>query len=525
MTSLTLPTDSILDWGAVQIAREIAAGNVSSREVVRQFIERIEAVDGALNAVIVKRFEEALAEAAACDERQARGEELPPLHGVPITIKECFHLKGTPATIGLTSRRDVISQEDGVLVRRLRAAGAVVLGKTNVPQLMLLHECDNPVYGRTNNPWNEARTCGGSTGGEAAIIAARGSPLGLGNDLGGSIRIPSHFCGIHGLKTSKGRLPRAGAVANFRGMTSLQSQSGPMARSVEDLELALRIMAMAFSPHPGPLPEGEGVGEIFTDVSPVPLGHSRDIDVSKLRIGYWDDDGVFPASAAIKRAVNEAAESMRKLGAEVVPVQPLHAAELVDCYLKIMAADGGADPRRLAAGSEVDWRVARMLWLENLSSISRGIIVAGLRTSGQPTLARLVSLAGPLSSDGERQVAWRIAQLSQEFLNWISRENFAAFLCPPHALPAPPHKFAIDLVAAASYAFLPNVLGLPAGVISLSHVREEETTGRPAARDMAHHRARQTDERSAGLPVGVQVLAAPWRDDIVLAVMGALESA
>jgi fatty acid amide hydrolase len=511
MTTSSLPAASILDWGATQIAREISTGNVSSRDVTRAFIERIEAVDGQLNTVIVRRFEEALQEAAEADERQARGEELGQLHGVPLTVKDCFHLAGTTATIGLSARRKLVSEEDGVLVRRLRAAGGVCLGKTNVPQLMLLHECDNPVYGRTNNPWNVSRTCGGSTGGEAAIIAARGSPLGLGNDLGGSIRIPSHFCGIHGLKPTSRRLPREGTVANFRGMTSLQTQPGPLARRVEDLELALHVLVTPLA------------GETLTDLPPVPLSPSRDVVLNKLRVGYWDHDGMFPASAAIRRVVGEAADALRAGGAEVVEVKPPHVHELIDGYLGLMAADGGADPRRLVQGSEVDWRVGRMLWLESLSAISRGVIVTGLKTSGQPTLARLVSLARPQSADGERRIAWRVAQLTQQFLAWMSRESLSAFLCPPHSVPAPPHKFAIDLVAAASYAFLPNVLGLPAGTVSLSRVRDDEQAGRPHARDMAYHRAQQTDERSAGLPVGVQVVAGPWREDVVLAVMRSLE--
>ncbi len=511
LQSSSHPVDSPLDWSALEIASEIAAGQISAREVTQAYIDRIEAVNGYLNAMVVKRFEQALCEAAARDERQALGAPLAPMHGVPFTVKECFHVAGTPATIGLTTRRNQISPEDGLLVRRWKQAGGICLGKTNVPQLMLLHECDNPVYGRTNNPWDVSRTSGGSTGGEAALIAARGSPLGLGNDLGGSIRMPVAFCGIHGIKPTSRILPREGSVANFRGMTSLQSQAGTLARSVDDLEFSL-----------GQLCRNED-GVSYADASPVPLRDSRKVAIRGMRVGYWSDDGIFPPSAAVRRVVEDAAQSLAEQGAELVRVVPPFAHELFDDYLSLIAADGGADGRRLLAGSDIDWRVSRMLMLKGLSSIPRAIVVAGLRAAGQPTLARMVSLARPLSVDGERQIYWRVLQNCRKFLHWQAKERISAFLSPPYALPAPPHKLAIDLVAAASYTFLPNILGFPAGVVSLSRVRPEEESGRKTSRDLAYKQAWQTDQGSAGLPVAVQVMAAPWREDITFAVMRALE--
>ncbi len=207
-----------IHWSAGEIARRIARREISAVEVARAFVARIEAVNPRLNAVVVSLFEHALQEAAAADDRQSRGEPLGPLHGVPITVKECFYVAGTPSTIGLTSPqfRQLIDK-DGLSVARMRRAGAIVLGKTNLPQLMIWHESDNPVYGRTNNPWDLSRTCGGSTGGEAAIIAARGSPLGIGNDLGGSIRVPCHFCGIHGIRPTSLRMARSGSARTLRG--------------------------------------------------------------------------------------------------------------------------------------------------------------------------------------------------------------------------------------------------------------------------------------------------------------------
>src|SRR5205085_6508718 len=206
------------------------------------------------------------------DERQARGEPLGRLHGVPITVKECFFLGGTPSTIGLNSPRyRQIVESDGLPVSRARRAGAVILGKTNLPQLMIWHESDNPVYGRTNNPWDLDRTCGGSSGGEAAIMPARGSPLGIGNALGGSIRVPCNFCGIHGIRPTSLRITRSGSMRTLRGFESFITQTGPMARHVDDLWLGLQTLT------------DNSDGFVSGDVIPAPIPDPAHVAVDKLR--------------------------------------------------------------------------------------------------------------------------------------------------------------------------------------------------------------------------------------------------
>jgi fatty acid amide hydrolase len=503
-------------WGAAEIARHIASREISSREVVQAFIERIEGVNGRLNAVVVRRYDAALAEAAAADERLARGEPIGLLHGVPITVKECFHVAGTPATIGLDRRRDEISPDDGLLVRRMKRAGAIILGKTNVPQLMTWYECDNPVYGRTNNPWDLGRTPGGSTGGEAAIIAAHGSPLGLGNDLGGSIRVPCHFCGIHGLKPTSLRLPRMGAVSTVRGLEAIVTQPGPMARHVEDLHLGLKVLA------------DPGDGYVGGDVMPGGLPDPAAIDLRHLRIALLESDGTLPVSAAIQRAVREAADALAARGATIVPFnsggKPLFPAhEVLEIYCGLMGADGGADARRLAHGSTLDWRVARLSWIAGLRPQTRMAVVNGLRLAGQRWMARVVSLVRPMSADSYRQLAYRKQQFVRQAIDALQRERIDAILCPPHALPATQHVKGFDLLAAASHAMLFNLLGWPAGVVAATRVRAGEDAGRRASRDQVERQAAAVDRGSVGLPVGVQIAALPWREDIVLAVMGALE--
>ncbi len=356
----------LVSLSATEMARLVAKGAVSSVELVEAHIRRIEAVNPRLNAVVVTRFPQARAEAAEADRARASGRTLGVLHGVPITVKECFHLAGTAATEGIARFAGELHRDDAPLVRRLRRAGAIVLGKTNLPQLMLLHETDNPVYGRTNNPWNLERGPGGSSGGEAAIIAAGGSPLGLCNDIGGSIRQPAHSCGITGIKPTTLRLTNAGVRDNLRGMEAIRPQAGALARSVQDLALALGVLTT--------LEENE----IDAQIAPVPLGDPAKVRVAALRIGMWHDDRFFPASPAVRRAVDEAAAALTRLGAHVEPFEPPDTREMVDLFFGLLSADGGADAVRLLGSSPRDWRINRLLRLGGMPAVLRGALRAAL---------------------------------------------------------------------------------------------------------------------------------------------------
>ena len=284
-------SDEITRMGAAEIARRIAAGDLSCCEVLESHIRRIESVNPRINALVVPLFERARREAIAADAARDRGEPLGKLHGVPFTVKEFFGAADTAVTLGISGWAARVSAKDSPLVEKLRKAGAILLGKTNVPQIGLMIETDNPLYGRTNNPWNLSRSAGGSTGGEAALIAAGGSPLGLGSDGGGSIRQPCHCCGIHGLKPTGGRLSTVGltGAAHFPNLPRAWVQPGPMARRVEDLTLAIEVLVAPVSEPRDPL------------VAPVPFGDPSAVSVGELRFAMYTDDGYFPAAPAVRR--------------------------------------------------------------------------------------------------------------------------------------------------------------------------------------------------------------------------------
>lgn len=516
MTTLDLNTtttrpDDATQLSATQLARHIALGDLSAAEVVEAHIARIEQVNPRLNAVVVKRYEAARAEARAADARTASGAGVGPLHGVPVTVKECLDLTGTASTFGLPSRADHRATADERHVARLRDAGAIVLGKTNIAQLLFYYESNNPTYGQTNNPWNVARTPGGSSGGEAAIIAAGGSPLGLGTDIGGSVRIPAHFCGIAAMKPTAGRTPDPGRFSVPVGQQAIASQVGVLARHVEDVALGLAII------NDGREADGE---------PPMPLGDFRAVDVRQLRVAWYTEDGTFGVAPAVARAVREAAERLAGLGAQVSPWTPPAAARALDLVYGIFGADGGRLMREMLGKDKQTPQIAQLLSALRLPRRVIEAAVTLLPAVGQP------GLAGGLRAFGYSDTAhyWRLVE---ELLDY--RARFAAalhdapggpfdiILCPPCALPAFSHGASRDLLTAGAYACLYNALGYPAGIVPVTRVRGDEEVGRPPSRDKVEQVARHVEEGSAGLPVGVQVVARPWREHVALAVMHAIE--
>jgi amidase len=240
--SETLSRD-LLDRTAGELAQAVAARRVSAAELTDQAIARIEARDGPINAVVVRDFDRAREAAKAADALVAKGERRP-LLGVPMTVKESHDVAGLPSTWGSEMFKDYVAQADGVAVSRLKAAGAVILGKTNVPPMLSDWQSNNPIYGRTVNPWDPTRSPGGSSGGSAAALAAGMIPLEFGSDIGGSIRVPAAFCGVYGHKPSYGLIPNRGhAPMGMTGGPMPLAVVGPLARSAADLDLALSVTA------------------------------------------------------------------------------------------------------------------------------------------------------------------------------------------------------------------------------------------------------------------------------------------
>jgi fatty acid amide hydrolase len=510
MTSIQ--TD-IIRLSATELAARIREGDISAREAVEAHISRIEAVNPKLNAVVFPLFDEARAAAQAADEARAHGAALGPLHGVPITIKDQFLVRGTPTTWGLKHRAGHRAAGDGPLVGRLRAAGAIILGKTNIPQLLFYAESDNALYGRANNPWNLDRTPGGSSGGEGAIIAAGGSALGLGGDIGGSLRVPAHFCGIATLKPTERRYTGLdNALELDTGQEGIIAMTGPLARTVADVRLAMSIFT------------APGLEAVDPLIPPVPWRDPAQVQVAGLRVAMYADDGFFPASPGVRRAVREAAEALRDAGVTVEEWTPPDVPTGMALFVALLGADAGVGFRRTLNGEKPTPQIAALFQAAQLPKTVRPAVMRLLEASGRKHEAMMVKHVRPYSTDGYWQLLAQRARYRAQFLGSLSAGRYDAILCPPHALPALTHGATTKVPLAASYSMIYNLLGMPGGVAPVTRVRADEESDRPASRDPVERMALRVERGSAGLPLGVQVVARHWREDLVLALMAAIEA-
>ncbi|MES2342968.1 MAG: amidase family protein [Pseudomonadota bacterium] len=341
--SQTLTKD--LAWASAgELSRALAAGQVSAVELTQAAITRIEARDGPINAVVVRDFEEARVSARAADAALARGERRP-LLGVPMTVKESHNVEGLPTTWGSPAFAGWIAPEDSVAVARLKAAGAVVLGKTNVPPFLSDWQTANPVYGQTRNPWDLGRSPGGSSGGAAAALAAGMVPLELGSDIGGSIRVPAAFCGVYGHKPSFNLIPQRGhAPPGVDGAGVELAVVGPMARTASDLDLALGVLA-----GPSGL-ESKGYRLDLPPPRHMRLAEHRILILDHHPVAALDDEIVTAVHALAARLDGEGAEVTH--GSDLLPdLARVH--ELYGAMLGAAMSRGG--PPQPDAISAHDW--------------------------------------------------------------------------------------------------------------------------------------------------------------------------
>jgi amidase len=289
----------------IQLATAIRAGHMSATEVLKAHLAQIDAHNSTLNAVITLDAGRAYERAREADEALARGEHWGPLHGVPFTLKDAHATVGMRTTTGFPPLADYVPQEDSTVTARLKAAGGILIGKTNVPVMLADYQSNNPIFGRTNNPWNKERTPGGSSGGAAAALAAGMTPFEIGTDLSASIRIPAHFCGVCGLKPTERRVPLTGLIPGLPGPRPVRIMSclGPMARTVEDLALLYAIIA--------------GPDGYDTEVQPVPVDEVPQFALKNLRVAFAPTFPIIPVAAEIRAAVEELAKQLSPLCAAV----------------------------------------------------------------------------------------------------------------------------------------------------------------------------------------------------------------
>jgi Asp-tRNA(Asn)/Glu-tRNA(Gln) amidotransferase A subunit family amidase len=443
----------------------LRAGEISVTELAEAHIQQIERLNPKLNAFSDFDPERVRTQAHAMD---AATETHGPLHGLPVTVKSSIATAGYKCEIGSVLRRNNVPREDAVVVARLRAAGALILGTTNCPEFLMAYETANLLHGETRNPWDLERTPGGSSGGESAAIAAGMSAAGLGSDSGGSVRVPAHFTGICSFKPTPGRIPGRGHLPPCVGPFSTLGAIGPMARTMADISLMFRTLS----------------GQDDTDPASLPASF-RDLTLDDLRshtIGVFEDDGLIPVTPETRAAVNAAAHTLRSAGFRVKPFRPRTLEQLRKLWWIFFVQCG-------AMFYEPEIRGKR----EILSPIFTEFLEIAERT-------------GPLISS-ELLNAWAELDLLRAKTLEEMRE-VPVLLCPVAGLPAWRHgertwtidDQTVEYLDSVRYTQWFNTLGAPAAVVPVGHSSE-------------------------GLPIGVQIAARPFEDEVVLGVAGVIDAA
>jgi amidase len=378
---------------------------------------------------------------------------------VPFTLKDSLDTAGLRTTAGTVGWADRVPDHDATVVARLRAAGGILLGKTNTPEFTWSNETDNDVYGATSNPYDLTRTPGGSSGGPAAIVAAGGSPFDIGSDTGDSIRQPAHVCGIAGIKPTSGRVPRTGHWPSFTGILESLTQLGPMARRVEDLALLLPIIS--------------GPDGVDPHIMPVALGDPASVRPGGLRVVLFTDNGVRTPTPETIAAVEAAGIALAAAGAVVEFRMPPDLPEIGAIYEALIGADGYA-------------------WLRRL------INDAGTPGMGSYETRAWFTAGSALPGDRLSALVEHVDVLRSRMLRWMAGTHL--LVCPVLPVPAVPHGGGLLASFADGYSDVHNITGWPSVVV----------------------RGGTSPE---GLPIGVQLVAQPWREDVAIAAAAVVEAA
>jgi fatty acid amide hydrolase len=503
----------VTSWArsATACAAALASGELTSRRLVLDLLDRAAQVDHRIGGYTVIDADGALGAADEADAARARGDVKGALHGLPVTVKDSVDVVGLPSTLGLLSRSGHRAEGDAAIVAALRQAGAIFLGKSNVPQALLSGaECENPLWGATLNPWSAGHGPGGSSGGEAALLASGSSMLGIGTDLGGSIRSPAAYCGIVGFKPTPDRLANRGLNPTLPGQELVRGQVGPMARTVADCRLLFDGLVAVEQHHHDPR------------VPPMRNTGCRG-SVAGARIGVYDDDGFVSASPACRRAVRLAVEALVEQGAEIVPFAPVDQEEVVAVTIAGLAADRMATLRDLLADEEIAGP-AKLVWRTGfVPPTVRRLVARLLPMFGEDRFGRLVAATLPTDVQGYWRLVARRDELRYRELDRWQREGIDAVICPVTATPPIPVGESADFTQAFGYTGRYNLVGLPAGTVPVTTVTSDEC--RPwRGGDRMERRAASIERQSGGLPVGVQVVGLPWQDGWVLKVMAEIEA-
>ncbi|KAM4549305.1 fatty-acid amide hydrolase 1 [Odontesthes bonariensis] len=499
----------ILSLSLSELRKQLQEGSLSTEDVFYTFMEKTLAVHKKLNCcteVLLESFDQLKTVGANKDGL---------LYGVPVSIKDNVSYKDHDCTCGVIINLDQPAQKDSVLVEVLKRQGAIPFVKTNLPQALLNFDCSNPIYGQTLNPYNPQKTPGGSSGGEGALIGGGGSLLGIGTDVGGSIRIPCSFCGICGFKPTAGRLSSQGLVPIYRGQKSVLSSAGPMGKDVDSLALCMQALLC------------DHMFSLDPTVPPLPFNTQIYESSKPLRIGFLESDGYAHPAPSMVRCIREVKALLEQAGHTLVPFSPLRLDDAIpELVIKGIFADGTASMLQKLEGGPVDPCLRAQIFLYKLPKWLKKTLFFILK----PFSPRIPVCLRALCGIGSVPDLWKHHGAVEDYIcetiaEW-KRYNIDVVLCPSIA-PAFNFLYCGKLTSTTSNTMIYNLLNFPAGVVPVSTATAEDEEELKHYKGIHHDTwdklFQQAVAGSEGLPLAVQCVALPWHDELCLRFMKEVE--
>ncbi|NWW66184.1 FAAH1 hydrolase, partial [Ifrita kowaldi] len=522
----SVQTDAILSLPLLELTGRLREGSLSPRTVLYTYLEKVSALEVTQQTNCLRHF------IPECEEQLReiqRHKEKGLLYGIPISIKDHIGHKGHLATCGLVQCLGTLMEEDSVLVKVLKRQGAIPFAMTNVPQSLFSYDCSNPIFGQTLNPFNPQKSPGGSSGGEGALIAGGGSILGIGSDVAGSIRLPSSFCGLCGLKPTAERLRWVlglpfqpcswSSLAEGAKYLKIPCAVGPMARDVDSLALCMKALLC------------QEMFQLDPSVPPIPFNEEVYSSSSPLRVGYYDTDGYFPLPPCMRRAVKETRRALQAAGHQLVPFSPPRIPYVMtELFLKTFFADGGRAWLDVFTGDIVDPGLKPQVNSCKMPRLLKKLLALLLKPLQFLILLKFKDVA-MISTCRSVKEMWnhhhQIQVYRSQFISRWKELQLDVVLCPVLG-PAFTTGYPGKLLTAISSTMLYNVLNFPAGVVPVSTVteadEEELKLYQGCCDDPWDRTLKQAVSGAVGLPVAVQCVALPWQEELCLRFMKEVET-
>ncbi|NWT80630.1 FAAH1 hydrolase, partial [Lanius ludovicianus] len=508
----SVQTDAILSLPLLELTGRLREGSLSPRTVLYTYLEKALEVTQQTNCLrhFIPECEEQLQEIQ-------RHKEKGLLYGIPVSIKDHIGHKGHLATCGLVQCLGTLMEEDSVLVKVLKRQGAIPFAMTNVPQSLFSYDCSNPIFGQTLNPFNPQKSPGGSSGGEGALIAGGGSILGIGSDMGGSIRLPSSFCGLCGLKPTAERLRWVWLCPS--NPPHVPCALGPMARDVDSLALCMKALLC------------QEMFQLDPSVPPIPFNEEVYSSSTPLRVGYYDTDGYFPLPPCMRRAVKETRRALQAAGHQLVPFSPPRIPYVMnELFFKTFFADGGRAWLDVFTGDIVDPGLKPQVNSCKMPRLVKKLLALLLKPLQFLIVLKPKDVA-MISTCRSVKEMWnhhhQIQVYRSQFISQWKELQLDVVLCPVLG-PAFTTGYPGKLLTAISSTMLYNVLNFPAGVVPVSTVteadEEELKLYQGCCDDPWDRTLKQAVSGAVGLPVAVQCVALPWQEELCLRFMKEVET-